>query len=99
MVIFLDKYSYKYNIINNIFNNFEAKSSINRYLISTILICCFILTNISTAFCITPASIVYVAGDGSGDFNCDGEDDHVQINQALDYAAKNPGTTVHLKGP
>jgi hypothetical protein len=42
---------------------------------------------------------ITVAGDGSGDFNADGKDDHVQINQALDNAAKNPGTTVHLKGP
>jgi hypothetical protein len=41
---------------------------------------------------------ITVAGDGSGKFNCDGEDDNVQINQALEYAAENPGTTVHLKG-
>src|SRR5450759_1661385 len=43
---------------------------------------------------------VYVAGDGSGDFNCDGSDDQVEINQALAYVAENPQfTTVHLKGP
>lgn len=43
---------------------------------------------------------VYVAGDGSGDFNCDGSDDQVEINQALEYVAENPQfTTVHLKGP
>ncbi|MGB9927529.1 MAG: disaggregatase related repeat-containing protein [Methanosarcina sp.] len=43
---------------------------------------------------------IYVAGDGSGDFNCDGTDDHVQINQALACVAANTGyTTVHLKGP
>ncbi|WP_232308538.1 right-handed parallel beta-helix repeat-containing protein [Methanosarcina lacustris] len=42
---------------------------------------------------------ITVAGDGSGDFNCDGKDDHVQINQALESAANNPGTTVHFKGP
>jgi len=43
--------------------------------------------------------IVTVAGDGSGKYNCDGKDDHVQINNALDYAAENPGTIVHLNGP
>jgi hypothetical protein len=41
-----------------------------------------------------------VAGDGSGDFKCDGKDDQVQINQALKLVADNPKyTTVHLKGP
>jgi len=44
--------------------------------------------------------IVYVAGDGSGDFNCDGKDDHVEINQAIEYVATHPDcSTVHLKGP
>jgi uncharacterized membrane protein len=43
---------------------------------------------------------VYVAGDGSGDYNCDGKDDHIQINQALKFVAENSAcTTVHLKGP
>ena len=43
---------------------------------------------------------IYVAGDGSGDFNCDGSDDQVKINQALAYVTENPQfTTVHLKGP
>src|SRR5665647_112848 len=43
---------------------------------------------------------IYVAGDGSGDFNCNGSDDQVEINQALTYVAENPQfTTVHLKGP
>ncbi len=46
------------------------------------------------------SSIVYVDTDGSGDYNCDGIDDHIQINQALDYVANNVGfTTVHLNGP
>ena len=50
----------------------------------------------------TPKSnnTIYVAGNGSGDFNCDGSDDQVEINQALAYVAENPRfTTVHLKGP
>jgi hypothetical protein len=43
---------------------------------------------------------IYIAGDGSGNYNCDGKDDHIQINEALDLAAKNPQmTTVYLKGP
>uniref|UniRef100_UPI00373FD307 right-handed parallel beta-helix repeat-containing protein n=1 Tax=Methanosarcina barkeri TaxID=2208 RepID=UPI00373FD307 len=43
---------------------------------------------------------MYVAGDGSGDFNCNGSNDQVEINQALKYVAENPQfTTVHLKGP
>ena len=35
------------------------------------------------------------------EFNCDGKDDQVQINQALKLVADNPKkyTTVHLKGP
>ncbi|WP_410508104.1 right-handed parallel beta-helix repeat-containing protein [Methanosarcina hadiensis] len=43
---------------------------------------------------------VYVAGDGGGDFNCDGIDDQIEINKALAYVAENPEfTTVYLKGP
>ncbi len=64
------------------------------------LVGCFILSSLPTASCRSPAPIIYVAGDGSGDFNCDGKDDHVQINQALKFVADNSAyTTVHLKGP
>jgi len=43
--------------------------------------------------------VVYVSGNGSGDFNCNGVSDQIEINQALDYVANNPGfTTVYLKG-
>ena len=46
------------------------------------------------------APIIYVAGDGTGDYNCDGTSDQIEINQALDYVALNTGfTTVYLKGP
>ena len=50
---------------------------------------------------ITPSNkTVYVAVNSSGDFNCDGSDDQVEINKALAYVAENPQfTTVHLKGP
>ncbi len=44
--------------------------------------------------------IIYVAGDGSGDYNCDGTSDQVEINQALDFVAADSNyTTVYLKGP
>ncbi len=43
---------------------------------------------------------VYVAGDGSGDFNCHGSNDQAEINKALEYVSENPQyTTVYLKGP
>lgn len=44
--------------------------------------------------------VVYVATNGSGNFNCDGRDDQVEINKALAYVAENPKfTTVHMEGP
>lgn len=45
------------------------------------------------------SKVIIVAPDGSGKYKCDGKDDQVQINQALAYAAKAPGSVVHLKGP
>ena len=65
-----------------------------------LLVGCLIFANLPTASCRSSAPTVYVAGDGSGDFNCDGKDDQVQINQALKFVAENSAyTTVHLKGP
>ncbi len=44
--------------------------------------------------------IVYIASDGSGNYNCDGKSDQIEINTALDFVAENDDyTTVHLKGP
>ncbi len=64
------------------------------------LIGCLIFASVPTALCRSPAPTVYVSGDSSGDFKCDGKDDHVQINQALKFVAENAAyTTVHLKGP
>lgn len=40
-----------------------------------------------------------VAGDGTGDYNCDGSDDQEGLNKALSWAASNPGNRVHLVGP
>ena len=43
--------------------------------------------------------IIYVTGDESGNYNCDGTSDQVEINQALDFVAENSDyTTVYLKG-
>ena len=72
---------------------------LNRQLGTLFLVTCLILTTVPAALGGQNTQTVTVAGDGSGDFNCDGKDDHVQINQALESAANNPGTTVHLKGP
>ena len=48
----------------------------------------------------THAPIVYVAGDGNGDFNCNATSNQIAINQALQFVADNPEyTTVYLKGP
>ncbi|RLG44454.1 MAG: hypothetical protein DRN81_04555, partial [Thermoproteota archaeon] len=43
------------------------------------------------------SNIVYVARDGTGDYNCDGTDDQVEINQAIAYINSIGGGTVHLK--
>ena len=65
----------------------------------SLLILLFILIKIATVQSQTPP-IVYVASDGSGDFNCDGTSDQIEINQALDFVANNSDyTTVYLKGP
>jgi PKD repeat protein len=56
--------------------------------------------NIPTVSCAPNAPIVYVAADGSGDFNCGSSNVNVQINQALQYVVTHPEfTTVYLKGP
>jgi hypothetical protein len=61
-------------------------------IISTILI--FIIAiaifYLSNKFIEPSGKIVYVATNGSGDFNCDGVDDQVEINKALAYVAENP---------
>ncbi|RLE01101.1 MAG: hypothetical protein DRI99_07815, partial [Candidatus Aminicenantes bacterium] len=41
--------------------------------------------------------IVYVATDGTGDYNCDGTDDQIEINQAISDINSTGGGTVHLK--
>lgn len=41
--------------------------------------------------------VVYVATDGSGDYNCDGVKDQVEINEAIETVRQMGGGTVHLK--
>ncbi|WP_424353594.1 disaggregatase related repeat-containing protein [Methanosarcina mazei] len=73
---------------------------LNRKSVIIFLVICFVLSGFSGASSAGSAPVVYVAGDGSGDYNCDGKDDHIQINQALKYVSENSAyTTVHLKGP
>ena len=62
------------------------------------VIICFLL-GLTTGSPHSP-SVLYVTGDGSGDYNCDGTHDQVEINHALDRVASDPKyTTVYLKGP
>lgn len=68
--------------------------------LATFLIFSFILATIPDASCISSSPIIYVAGDGSGDYNCNATDANLQINEALKFVAGNSSyTTVHLKGP
>ena len=54
---------------------------------------------ISTTILAQTPPVIYVATDGTGDFNCNGASDQVEINQALDYVVANSEfTTVYLKG-
>ncbi|MDQ1276632.1 MAG: Beta helix protein [Euryarchaeota archaeon] len=60
---------------------------------------CLILTTVPAILGDQDTQTITVAGDGSGDYNCDGSSDQIEINRALGYAEENPGTTVYLKGP
>ena len=70
----------------------------NRIIFS--IICLSLLLSVHVALSTPSAPVVYVAGDGTGDFNSNGSNDHIPINQALQFLSNNYGyTTVHLKGP
>jgi Disaggregatase related len=57
-------------------------------------------TKQSNSSYISSNTTVSVAGDGSGDFNCEGNDTQIEINKALAYVAEHPQlNTVYLKGP
>jgi hypothetical protein len=72
---------------------------IKRQIGTLFLVTCLILTTVPAVLGGPSSQTITVTGGGDGKYNCDGKDDQVQINQALEDAAKNPGTTVHLKGP
>ncbi len=73
---------------------------LNKKLKLFFLVILFILSSVQVVLCTPSAPIVYVARDGTGNFNCTGTNDQIQINQALQFVADNPAyTTVHLKGP
>jgi hypothetical protein len=44
-------------------------------------------------------SIVYIGTNGTGNYNCDGVNDHLEINKALEYVNSIGGGTVYLQGP
>ena len=54
-----------------------------------------------TASCISSSPIIYVAGDGSGDYNCNATDaTRYRLIRRCKFVANNSSyTTVHLKGP
>lgn len=41
----------------------------------------------------------YISGNNTGDYNCDGINDDVEINAAFAWANSNPGTVIYFKGP
>ncbi len=80
----------------------KGDTMLKRQLGTLFLVTCLILTTVPAALgaaSTQSSKVVTVTGDGSGDYNVDGKADDVEINQALEFAANNPGTTVHLKGP
>ena len=69
----------------------------NRKLTLSLLVCLSILINIPVVLGMIQAPIIYVSGDGSGDFNCNETNAQIQINQALQCVAENPAyTTVYF---
>ena len=59
-----------------------------------ICIICFLAAgSISAA-----SAIVYVDTDGTGNYNCDGINDHIELNKALAYIDSTGGGTVYLRG-
>jgi hypothetical protein len=71
---------------------------LKKHLGTLFLVTCLILTTLPTVLGSESTEIVTVTGDGSGEYNCDGSSDQIQINQALEYAATNSIPTVYLKG-
>ncbi|RPJ70008.1 MAG: hypothetical protein EHM20_15835, partial [Alphaproteobacteria bacterium] len=65
-----------------------------------VLLISSIIFFLSSKYSKPSGKILYVNTNGSGDFNCDGIDDQVEINQALADVAENPEfIAVYLRGP
>ncbi len=61
----------------------------------SICLICFLAAGSNSA----AAAIVYVGTDGTGDYHCDGINDHIELNKALGYIDSIGGGTVYLRGP
>ncbi|AKB21121.1 right-handed parallel beta-helix repeat-containing protein [Methanosarcina sp. WH1] len=78
--------------------DYKIKTHIKDLILSIIIIY-FILIPSKIIPNTPEAPIVYVDTDGSGNYNCDGKNDHIEINQALSFVNSNPDfTTVYLNG-
>ena len=85
-----------FNIFTKANHMSYLKNNINKKILLIILILIISITSMQSQ----APPIIYVATDGSGDYNCNGTSDQVEINQALDFVANNSNyTTVYLKGP
>ena len=77
-------------------SRWESRKKIIIYSVTLIFLIAIIILFLSAK---PSGKVVYITTNGSGDFNCDGIDDQVEINKALAYVAENPQfTTVHLEG-
>ncbi len=75
--------------------NYTLKKICNSVIILSFCIVCFSIVCSG----LSSAATVYVDTDGSGNFNCDGTNDHIEINKALAYIDSTGGGTVYLRGP
>ncbi|AGB48389.1 Disaggregatase related/Disaggregatase related repeat protein [Methanomethylovorans hollandica DSM 15978] len=87
-------FSTKYNFSKNKNNTTFKKISIS----VLGLVFCFLCFSIAGSG-LSSAANANVAASGSGDYICDGTNDHVEINKALAYVKSTGGGTVHLRGP
>ncbi|AAM04469.1 right-handed parallel beta-helix repeat-containing protein [Methanosarcina acetivorans] len=76
----------------------ETRRDIIFFIFVTIIIIGIVISTKTTSHFPTP-HIIYIDTDGSGDYNCDGRNDHIEINKALSFVNENSNfTTVHLNG-
>ena len=78
--------------MKNIELKWFRKTKISIFFLMSFVICFVVLFEEMN---VVSAETVYVATDGSGDYNCDGVDDQTEINQAMNNASV--GDIVHIK--